>query len=65
MQRLGTDISSPSPWWGKEEHTEYVNVPLMIGTGVSHNSRIPAFEGNLVSCVQAGGNGNISPELAS
>ena len=64
MQRLGTYTSSPGPWWGKEEHTESVNVPLMTETGVSHNSGIPASEGNPVSCVQASGNGNMSSALA-
>ena len=61
VQHLGTNIGSLGP---REEHTESVNVPLMTGTGVSHNSRILAFEGNPVSCVQACGNGNMSPALA-
>ena len=64
MQCLGTDIGSPSPWWGKEEQTESVNDPLMTRTGVSHNSGILAFEGNPVSCVMAGGNRNMSFALA-
>ena len=64
MQHLGTNIGSPNPWWGREEQTESVNVPLMTGTGVSHNSRIPAFESNLVSCVQAGDNSNMFYALA-
>ena len=51
MQRFETDIGSPGPWWGKEEQTEFVNVPLMIGTEVSHNSRIPTSEGNPFSFV--------------
>ena len=59
VQHLGTDTSSLSPWWGREEHTMFVNVPLMTGTKVSYNSRIPASEGNTVSYVQAGGNGNM------
>ena len=59
-----TDTSSHDPWWGKEEQTKSVNVPLMTGTGVSHNSGIPTSEGNPVSCVQAGGNGNKFPALA-
>ena len=41
-----------------------MNVPLMIGIGVSHNSRIPVSEDNPVSCVQAGGNGNMSFAMA-
>ena len=48
---------------GKKEQTEYVNVPLMSGTGVSHNSGILTSEGNPVSCVQHGGNGNMFPTL--
>ena len=42
-----------------------VYVPLMTGTDVSHNSRIPASEENSASGVQANGNGNIAPALAS
>ena len=41
-----------------------VHVPLMTGTAVSHIPRIPAFEGNSVSCVQANGNRNMSSTLA-
>ena len=37
-----------------------VHVPLMIGTEVSHNPRIPAFVDNLVACAQANGNGSMS-----
>ena len=51
MQHHGTDTGSLGPWWGKEENTESVNVPLMTGTSVSHNSGIHVFEGNLISCV--------------
>ena len=64
MQCLGTDTSSPGPWWGMKEQTKSVNIPLMTGTGVFHNSGILTFEGNLVLCVQACGNGNIFPALA-
>ena len=42
-----------------------VYFPLMIGTEVSHNSLIPAFEDNPASGVQADGNGNISSALSS
>ena len=63
MQRLRTDTGSPGLWWGREEQTESVNVPPMTGIEVSHNSRIPAFEGNPVSCVQASGNKNMSSAL--
>ena len=31
---------------GRKEQTESMNVPLMTGAGVSHNFRIPAYEGN-------------------
>ena len=64
MQHPKTGTGSLGPWWGREEQTKSVSVPLMTGTGVSHNSRIPASEGNPVSCVQAGGNRNMSFALA-
>ena len=47
-----------------------MNVPLMTGigtgtgTGVSHNPGIPTSKGNLISCVQAGGNRNMFSALA-
>ena len=63
MQRPRIDTGSPGPWWGKKEQTESVNVPLMTGTEVSHNSGILASEGNPVSCVQTGGNGKMFPSL--
>ena len=63
MQRLETDTGSPSPWWGKEEQTEFANVLLMIETRLSHNFWILASEDNLVSCVWVGGNGNTSSAL--
>ena len=59
MQRLGTDIGSLGPWWGREEQIESVHVLLMTGIGVSHNSRIPISKDNPVSCVQVVGNGNM------
>ena len=59
-----TDTGSPSPLWGKEEQTQFVHVLLMTRTGVSHNSRIPISKENLVSCVQVGGNGNMSSTLS-
>ena len=64
MQRLGTDIGSPGPWWGKEEKIESTNIPLMSGTGVSYNFGILANEDNPVSSVQASGNRNMSSALA-
>ena len=42
MQRPGTDIGSPGPWWGREEQVDSMNVPLITKTGVSHNSGIPS-----------------------
>ena len=51
MQYLRTSTIFLGPWWGREEQTESVNVPLMTGIGVSHKSRIPASEGNPTSCV--------------
>ena len=65
MQRPVTDTVSPSPWWGKEEQIASVYVPLMIGTEVSHKSVILDFKDNPVSGVQADGNGNMAPSLAS
>ena len=64
MQHLETDTSSLGPWWGKEEKTMFVHVPLMIGTGVFHNLRILASEDNPASCDQASSNGNMSSSLA-
>ena len=54
-----TDIVFLSPWRGRGEQTASVHVPLLVGTGVSHSLGIPTFEDNSVSCVQAGGNGNM------
>ena len=51
MQLLGTDTGFPGPWWGTEEQTEPVNVPLMTRIEVSYNFGILASEGNLVSNV--------------
>ena len=64
MHNLKTNTGSPSPWWGREEQTESVHIPLMTGTEVSHNSGIPASKNNPVSCVQASGNANMSSALA-
>ena len=64
MQHHKTDTGSLIPWWGKEKQSEFVHVPLMIGTGVPHNSGIPTSEDNPVSCVQAGGKGNMSSALS-
>ena len=60
----GTDTSSSGPCWGKERQAVSVYVPLIIETEVSYNLGISAFVGNLVSSVQATGNGNTSHVLA-
>ena len=64
MQRPKTDTNSLSPWWGKKEQTESVNVPLMIGTRVPYNSGISTSYSNPISFIQACGNGNMSLALA-
>ena len=33
MQHPGTDTGSPGPWWGRDEQTSSMHVPLTIGTG--------------------------------
>ena len=65
MQHLETDTGSSSSYWGKEEHTASVHVPLMTGTEVSHSPGIPALTSNFVSYVQADGNENMSSALTS
>ena len=64
MQHLGTDTRSPGPCRHKEEQTVFVHVPLMTRAAMTHNSRIPTFEGNSVSCVQVNGSRNMSYALA-
>ena len=51
---------SLGPFWGKEEHTESAQVPLMIWTVVSPDPETPVFEDNSASCVPADGSGNMS-----
>ena len=63
MQHPVTTTCSPGPCWGNEEQTASMHVPLMTGTVVSHNSGILTSRGNPASCVQVGGNGNMSPAL--
>ena len=63
MPHLEADIGSSGPCWGKKEHTVSVHVPLMTGTEVSRSLGILASMGNLISYVQADGNGNISSVL--
>ena len=59
------DTGSSSPCWGKKEHTMSMHIPLMNGTEVSCSPGIPASMGNLVSYVQANGNGNMSSVLTN
>ena len=63
MQCPATNIISLGPWWGKEEQTASMYIPLITGIEVSHNFGIPASEDNPASSVQAYGNGNMSPAL--
>ena len=60
VSHLETDTCSPSPCWGKEEHTEFAHVPLMIGTVVSPDPETPVLVDSSASCVMADGNGNMS-----
>ena len=64
VQHPRIDTGSSGPCWGKEEKTASVYTPLMTGTMMSHNCRIPTYEGNPVSSVQAGGIGNIVSAMA-
>ena len=61
---LGLILVSLAHGGGKEEQTESVHVPQMTGTRVSHNFGIPTSKDNFVSCVQVGGNGNMSSALS-
>ena len=53
------ETGSSGPSWGKKEQMVSVDAPLVPETVVSHNSRILASGGNLVSHVQAVDNGSI------
>ena len=64
MQHPRTDTGSSGSHWGKKEQTVSVKVSLMTGTVLSHNPRIPAFEGNSASYVQANGSNNMSSVLS-
>ena len=64
MQHPETGTCFPGPYWGKEEHTVFVHIPLMTRTTVSHNSGIPASKGNPASCVQADDSSNMSSILS-
>ena len=51
MQHPRTGTVFPGPGWGREEQTEYVHGPSIIGTRVSYSLGFPASEDNYVSCV--------------
>ena len=55
-----TDTCSPCSCLGKEEHTEFAHVPLMIGTVVSPDPEIPVSKDSSASCVPADDSGNMS-----
>ena len=55
-----TDTCHPGSCWGKEEHTEFSHVPLMIGTVVSPDLETPVSADSSSSCVPADGSGNMS-----
>ena len=63
MQHLGIDTGSLGPYWGKEEQTVSVHVPLMTRTVVSQPFGIPTSRGNPALSVQADGNNNMSSAL--
>ena len=64
VQHLRTDTGSFDPYWGVEEQTVSVPVPLMTGTASAQNLQIHASAGNPVSYAQADGNINMSSVLA-
>ena len=55
-----TDTCSPGLCWGKEEHTEFAHVPLMIGTVVSPDPKTPVSAESSASCVPVDGSGSMS-----
>ena len=63
MPHLEAETCSFGPYWGEKEQTASVHILLMTGTEVSHSPGILASAGNLVSYVQAYGNGNMSSAL--
>ena len=63
MQHPRTDTIFLGLWWGREEQIASMHVPLMTGTRVSNNPRIPTSEGNLVSSVQASSIGSMLSAL--
>ena len=52
IQYPGTDTGSYDPYWGVEEQTVSVPVPLMTGVALSRNPGTFASEGNPPSYVQ-------------
>ena len=62
MQLPETDTGPSGPHLGEKEQTVSMLVPLMTRTSLSHNSGIPASEGNPSSYVQAASNNNISSD---
>ena len=48
----------------EKEQIVFAPVPLMTGTALSYNSRIPTFVDNPFSCAQADGNRSMSLALA-
>ena len=59
MQYYTPETSPFGLSWGKKEQTVSVDTLLVLETVVSHNSGIPASEGNPFSHVQAAENGSI------
>ena len=55
-----TDTCSPGPCWGKEEHTESAQVPLMIEIVASLDPKTLVSEDSSASCVPVDGSGNMS-----
>ena len=55
-----TGTYSLGPCWGKEEHTEFAHVPLMIETVVSPDPETLVSVDSSSSCVPADGSGNMS-----
>ena len=63
MQHPETDAGPFGPHWGKKEQIVSTFIPLMTRTKVSCITWNPSSAGNLVSHVQADGNGNMSSVL--
>ena len=61
VQHPGTDTSSSDLYWGVEEQSVSVPVPLMTRIALSRNPGILASRGNLASYVQDDGRNNKPP----